>query len=274
MDDYFRANRELWDAWATLHTGPTADPTHYNRAKFLAGDSTLKAFERNEMGDVAGKSLLHLQCHFGMDTLSWARLGANVTGLDFSPVAIEQAEKLRDEAGLSGNFVCSNVYDALGALQEKFEIVYTSFGAIGWLPDLTRWAQVIAHFLKPGGMFYMAEFHPFAYVFDNSDTAEELTFRYPYFHGGEVVAETSQGSYGSSGGHPEMPEYGWDHAIGEIVTALASAGLRLEFLHEFPFNIMRWFPFMERREDGCWHLTKHDKMIPLLYSLKATMPAS
>ena len=272
MDDYIAANRALWDVWAELHTGPTADPKIYNSAKFRAGGVSLNSLEREELGDVAGKSLLHLQCHFGMDTLSWARLGANVTGLDFSPNAITQAEKLRDETGLQGNFVCSSVYDAPDALQGQFDIVYTSYGVIGWLPDLTKWAQFIAHFLRPGGTFYMAEFHPFAYVFDNSGAAENLTFRYPYFHDGAVIAETSQGSYGSSGGHRVLPEYGWDHSIGELVTALSAAGLRLEFLHEFPFNIIRWFPFMERRADGYWHLTQNEKMIPLLYSLKATAP--
>ena len=272
MDEYIAANRELWNAWAELHTGPTVTPGHYDRAAFLAGNINLRSIDREELGDVAGKSLLHLQCHFGMDTLSWARLGAEVTGLDFSPKAIAEAEKLRDAAGLTGKFVCSSVYDAPDALQGQFDLVYTSYGVIGWLPDLTKWAQVIAHFLKPGGTFYMAEFHPFAYVFDNSDTAENLTFRYPYFHGGEVIAEIAEGSYGSIGGHSPMPEYGWDHSIGEIVTALASAGLRLEFLHEFPFSVMRWFPFMEPREDGYWHLTKNEKMIPMLYSLKATAP--
>ncbi len=270
MNEYLSANRELWDAWAELHTGPTANPEIYDRAEFLAGGGSLHSIERGEMGDVAGKSLLHLQCHFGMDTLSWARLGASVTGLDFSPKAIAQAEKLRHETGLTANFVCASVYDAPDAITEKFDIVYTSYGVIGWLPDLTRWAQVIAQFLNPGGTFYMAEFHPFAYVFDNSGAAENLTFRYPYFHDGQVIAETSQGPYGASGRHAEIPEYGWDHSIGEIVTALASAGLRIEFLREFPYNLIRWFPFMERRDDGYWHLTKNEKMIPLLYSLKAT----
>ena len=270
MNEYIAANRELWNVWAELHSNLPAGSEHYDRAKFLGGESALHTLEREELGDVAGKSLLHLQCHFGMDTLSWARLGAIVTGLDFSPKAIEEADKLRDEAGLAGNFVCSSVYDAPGVLQGQFDIVYTSYGVIGWLPDLTKWAQVIAHFLKPGGTFYMAEFHPFAYVFDNSGAAENLTFRYPYFHGGEVIAEMSQGSYADRSANITLPEYGWDHSIGEIVTALASAGLRLRFLHEFPFSVTRWFPFMERRADGCWHLTKNEKMIPLLYSLKAS----
>ena len=272
MDEYFAANRELWNTWAELHTGPTADPKHYNLEAFRAGASSLHSIERDELGDVAGRSLLHLQCHFGMDTLSWARLGAKVTGLDFSPIAIEQAEKLRDETNLEANFVCCSVYDAPDVLQGQFDIVYTSYGAIGWLPDLTKWAAVITHFLAPGGTFYIAEFHPFAYIFDSGDAVTDFTFRYPYFHGGEVIAETSQGSYGSSGGHQTLTEYAWDHSIGEIVTALASAGLRIEFLHEFPFNVMRWFPFMEQREDGYWHLTQNEKMIPMLYSLKATKP--
>ena len=270
MDAYFDDNRELWNALAEINSGPTTDREVYDLQAFRAGGSSLKSFETEELGDVAGKSLLHLQCHFGMDTLSWARLGATVTGLDFSPKAIAAAEKLRDETGLNAEFVCANVYDAPNVLQGRFDIVYTSFGAICWLPDLTRWAQIIAQFLKPGGTFYMAEFHPFAYVFNSDDATEDLTFRYPYFHGGQVVTEISEGSYADRSADIRLPAHSWDHSIGEIITALASVGLRIAFLHEYPFNLIRWFPFMERGADGYWRLTKHDKMIPMLYSLKAT----
>ena len=178
MDDYKKANLALWNEWAHLHAGSA----FYDVEGFKAGKTSLNPLEMEELGNVAGKTLLHLQCHFGLDSLSWARLGASVTGVDFSDQAIALARSLSQEVGLEAEFVCSDIYELPQVLAGQFDIVYTSYGVLAWLPDLKNWAAVIAHFLKPGGVFFIAEFHPFAMVFDNSETATGLRIQYPYFH--------------------------------------------------------------------------------------------
>src|SRR5438552_420487 len=176
MDDHTSANRANWDAWAAIN----AASANYDVAGFKAGKLSLNRIERGELGDVAGKSLLHLQCHFGIDTLSWARLGARVTGIDFSAPAIDLARSLAAELDVEGRFVVSTVEDLPANLDGDFDVVYTSRGAIWWLADLERWADVIAHFLRPDGVFYITEFHPILMTFDESETATPK-IRYPYF---------------------------------------------------------------------------------------------
>jgi len=177
MDDYTRTNLDHWNELVSLH----AQSKFYDLQSFKAGNSTLKPIEVEELGDVAGKSLLHLQCHFGLDTLSWARRGAQVTGADFSDQAIALAQSLSQELEIKANFVCSNLYDLPNVLSGEFDIVYTSYGVLCWLSDLGRWGKIIAHFLKPDGVFYIVEFHPFTHVFDNEDNATDLRVVYPYF---------------------------------------------------------------------------------------------
>ena len=225
-----------------------------------------------ELGNVAGKTLLHLQCHFGLDSLSWARLGARVTGVDFSDQAIALARSLSQEVGLEAEFVCSDIYELPQVLAGQFDIVYTSYGVLAWLPDLKNWAAVIAHFLKPGGVFFIAEFHPFAMVFDNSETATGLRIQYPYFHPAEPYKFDVQGSYIDRQAEVNQKvEYEWDHSLGEIVDALLAAGLRLEFLHEYPYCTYAMFPsLMEQCSDGMWRLKEGDGSIPLMFSIRAS----
>jgi len=161
MDEYLAANRALWDEWTAIHE----TSSFYDLEAFKAGGSRLRDYEVDEVGDVTGKSLLHLQCHFGIDTLSWARLGARVTGADFSDRAIELGRSLAAELRLDATFVRSDLYDLPSVLDGQFDVVYTSRGVLGWLPDLGRWAGVVAHFLRPGGVFYMTEIHPVAQAF-------------------------------------------------------------------------------------------------------------
>ena len=152
--DYFNINKSLWNGKTAIHV----KSDFYDVESFKKGKSSLNFIELEALGDVKGKSILHLQCHFGLDTLSWARLGANVTGVDFSDKAIDYARSLNSELGLNAKFILSNVYDLKNNLDEKFDIVFTSYGTIGRLPDLNRWADVVSHFLKPGGTFFMVEF--------------------------------------------------------------------------------------------------------------------
>src|SRR5271154_4600307 len=178
MDERLKANLDAWNQMAGIHAASRG----YRLAEFKAGENVLKPIELREVGDVRGKSLLHLQCHFGLDTMSWARLGAEVTGLDFSDEAIKLARSLSDELRIPARFICADIYDTASVIDDTFDVVFTSYGAITWLPDLRRWAQIIAHTLKPGGFFYIADLHPFASIFNNEDHASTLAIQYPYFH--------------------------------------------------------------------------------------------
>lgn len=265
MDEFLSANRQLWDDWTDLHE----KSKFYDMQEFLAGDSRLDSVEL-ELGEVAGKSLLHLQCHFGMTTLSWARRGAQVTGADFSEKAIALARRLSAETGLSANFVCANLYDLPTALTGEFDFVFTSHGVLAWLPDLPKWGAVIAHFLKRGGTFYIVEAHPSAYVFDDDDQATDLRVRYPYFHAAEPVRSDIQGSYADRGADYRGVEYFWTHSLSDILNALLAAGLRIDSFREYPKVSWKMYPFMEIDLDGWWHLPARFPALPLMFSLKAT----
>jgi SAM-dependent methyltransferase len=263
MDEYRRANRALWNEWTQIH----ARGNTYGLEDFKAGKNKLHPLEINEVGPVAGKSLLHLQCHFGLDTLTWARLGAQVTGVDFSDEAINLARSISAECAIPGRFICCDLYDLPNHLDDTFDIVFTSYGVLTWLPDLAAWAQLVARYLKPEGLFYIAEFHPTSYIFD--ETASELRITYPYFNP-EVEAYPVQGSYADHEAVVHQPvEYGWTHTLGEVITSLIQAGLSLEFVHEFPFNIYKGFAFLEQADDGYWYLPGKAQTIPFLYSIRA-----
>jgi 2-polyprenyl-3-methyl-5-hydroxy-6-metoxy-1,4-benzoquinol methylase len=269
LDDYFNANRALWDEYAQIH----ARSKFYDLEGFKAGRNSLQSFEIEELGYVAGKSLLHLQCHFGLDTLSWARMGAKVTGVDFSEKAIELAEKLALELDLDAQFICANVYELPQVLQGKFDIVYTSGGVLIWLPDLPRWAQVIAHFLKKGGTFYIAEIHPFSQVFDGQAGLTELRLKYPYFPPAGPLVFGVEGSYADREARiNQKVDYEWVHTMSDVLNALIAAGLHIEFMHEFPFTIYAQIPdLMEQGSDGLWRLREGGDSVPLLFSLKASL---
>jgi SAM-dependent methyltransferase len=269
VDEFVEANRRLWNEWAHIN----AASEFYDVEGFKRGGTRLRPYEIEEVGDVAGKDLLHLQCHIGLDTLSWARLGANVTGADFSSEAIELARKLATELDLPARFVCADLPDLPSKLRGDFDIVYTSRGVLGWLPDLADWAGVAAHFVRPGGFLYVTEAHPLLWTFDDDEEVRELRFRYSYF-GGEPLAFPTQGSYADRTAQVREPmEYGWNHSLGEIVTLLAEAGLRVEFLRELPF--VDWpVPFLVQRDDGTWRLPEGQPELPLFFSLKARKPAA
>src|SRR3954471_20257493 len=267
MNDYTHANKKLWNRWAELH----ARSEFYDVPGFKAGRSSLLPVELEEMGDVQGKSLLHLQCHFGMDTLSWARLGAMVTGVDFSEKAIGIAQSLSDEVGIEATFVQSDIYELPQNLSGQFDVVFTSYGVLWWLPDLQAWAQVVAHFLNPGGTFLLVESHPIGHIFD-PDAPNELKVKYPYFHRAEPIRFEVEGSYAVSDPDFKGVEYGWLHSVSEIVNALIAAGLRIESLREYAALPWRQFAFMQHGDDGLWRLPESMGEIPLLFSLKASAP--
>ena len=270
-NEYIDANRRHWDEVTPIHVASE----FYDVASFKAGRSKLKPVELAELGDVRGKSLLHLQCHFGMDTLSWARdEGAIVTGVDFSEPAVEQARALAGELRIKARFIHSNVYDLPDVLDERFDIVFTSYGVLGWLPDIARWARVAAHFVRPGGTFYIVEFHPFVNVFDETPGVDDLYVKYPYFELPEPFKDDSGADYADpSTALAHTTTYWFPHSLGDVVSSLIDAGLRIEHLHEFPFSTYQFLPFTQRMPDGTVRLTKHDGSVPLLYSIRATKPA-
>jgi SAM-dependent methyltransferase len=285
---YYEANRARWDESVPIHAASAG----YDLEGFLRGEKTLYPVEMDEVGDVRGKSLLHLQCHFGMDTLNWARLGAKVTGLDFSGAAVERARQLAAEIGIEdATFVQANVYDAPQALNEQFDIIYTGIGALCWLPDIRRWAQVVASLLKPGGFVYLYEGHPVLWALDNERGDDQLVLREPYFETEKPTEFIGEYTYVDGPPLKNTLDYEWNHGLGEIVTALIEAGLRLEFLHEHREVAWKALPALVSIESAttepkapnaaaryarrdAWQLppTQRD-LCPLMYSLKATRPA-
>ena len=275
MDAPIESNRALWDAWTRINVASS----FYDVEGFVAGrDPDLDRIARAGPGDVRGKTLLHLQCHFGMDTIRWARQGAVVTGADFSAPAIEAARALAARMGVPATFVESDVYDLPQRLDGRFEVVFTSHGVLGWLPDLDRWARVVAHFLAPGGIFYVVEAHPVMLCFDDRLTEPDLRLLYPYFQGAEPIRETHPGNYADPDAPIESVEHVWIHTVADIIGALLRAGLRIESFDEYPFVGWRFFPWMEQGADGWWRLPAHAGVphgaasLPLMFSLKARRP--
>ncbi|MBI3159705.1 MAG: methyltransferase domain-containing protein [Chloroflexi bacterium] len=267
IDSYRRTNQTLWDAYTDIHK----DSESYDLAAFKAGQTTLYRVELEELApEVAGKTMLHLQCHFGRDSMMWARLGAQVTGVDFSPKAIALARELNAELGLDCRFVEANVVDMDGVLDEQFDIVFTSYGVLTWLDDLSAWARTVAHYLKPGGVFYIVEFHPIGMMLD--ETRDDFGFNFPYFQSPQPLRFVNEGSYAAAFKEGETrAAYEWPHPMSEIVSALGAAGLRIEHLHEFDFSIYPMVPWLEGAGEE-WRIPAGWPQLPLMFSIRATKP--
>lgn len=266
-DDWRDTNRKRWDERVPIHLAGD----FYDLDAFRAGEDTLRDFELAEVGDVRGKSLLHLQCHIGLDTLSWARHGAaRVVGLDFSEPAVEAARDLAAELGLTAEratFVAADVYDAAQAVPDSsYDIVYTGVGALGWLPDVGRWAETAASLVAPGGFLYLAEFHPLTDILDD---ATGTRVEHDYF-ARDAWVDDRPGGYADDGTptvHNRSVE--WQHPLGDVVSALAAAGLRVDFLRERDTTLFARFGTLERRE-GVYRFPVDRPRVPLMYSLKAS----
>ncbi|HEY2915701.1 MAG TPA: class I SAM-dependent methyltransferase [Candidatus Limnocylindrales bacterium] len=265
------SNRRLWDEWTGIHAGSS----FYDVAAFRAGGIRIADHERAEIGPVAGLRLLHLQCHFGLDTLSWARLGASVTGVDFSPRAIALARSLAADLGIAAQFVESDIYRLPAVLDGTFDLVYTSNGVLGWLPEIGPWAEVVARYVRPGGRFYLLEVHPVVLALaDEGVEPGELRLAYPYWEHRDPIEVATQGSYADRTARIDTPrEFGWDRSLGEIVTALVTAGLRIDRLTEYPF--LNWaHPVLVADGEGRYRLPPGTKgELPLMFSVLASKPA-
>ena len=251
--NYFEMNRIGWDRRVKAHIGSV----FYDVNGFLAGKTSLREIELGELGDVAGRSMLHLQCHFGLDTLSWTRMGASCTGVDISPVAIEQAKSLAQKTGLDARFICSDIYGFQRGAVDPYDVVFTSYGAVCWLPDLRLWADVVSSNLAMGGIFYMVEFHPI----------NDLLAGYSYFTT-EVPDVEEKGTYTENGADAVAEMATWAHPFSNVVNALVSHGLQMERMNEFPFSPYNCFDGMEEREPGRFYLSHRGHDVPIVYSLR------
>lgn len=265
MDDrwseYFEANRRMWDERVPIHVGSR----FYDVEGFRAGASTLRDFELEALGDVTGRSLVHLQCHFGLDSLSWARLGAEVTGLDFSAPAVAAAAGLAEELGLAATFVEGNVYDAPAVLGRRFDIVYTGLGALCWLPDIESWADVVAALVRPGGTVFVAEFHPLSDILGDDD----LTIERPYFQGREPSRWDEGGSYADPEADTRFNvSFEWTQPVSRVIDSLARRGLVLERFEEYDYTLFPRWPILERHPGEIYRLPAGVPSLPLMYSAK------
>ena len=264
MEKFYRANLKRWNELVDIH----AWSEEYDLEGFLKGESSLHSPELEALGDVSGKRLLHLQCHFGLDTLSWARLGAQVTGVDFSENAIQLARHLAERLRIPARFIRCNVYDLPEFIDEEFDIVYTSYGVINWLHDVFRWGEIVSRYLSSGGTFFMAEFHPFLGVFE--EEGSELLIRYPYWHSPEPDYFEPVGTYADREAVLEnRGNYEWAHPLSDVVNSLIKAGLTLRELKEYPYSVDEIFSIMETGADGYRRFKRKEYQIPLMFSLKA-----
>ena len=260
-DNYFDINKATWNDKVKVH----AKSDMYDLEAFKTGKSSLMSYELEALGDVFGKSLLHLQCHFGQDTLSWSRMGAKCTGIDLSDEGIKLAQNLNDELKLDAEFICCNVLDTSKYVKDTFDIVFTSYGVIGWLPDLKPWGKMIAERLKKGGTFFMAEFHPIVWMFDYLD--HKPIMKYGYMQD-EVIYEEYEGTYADETSKMLSKEYGWNHGLSEVVNSLIEAGLHIEYLKEFdesPYDVL---PNLVKTDSEMF--TTEEKLYPLIFTLKAS----
>ena len=261
QNKYFETNKATWNEKVKVHSKSDM----YDLQVFKAGKSSLMPYELKALGDVKGKSLLHLQCHFGQDTLSWSRLGATCVGVDLSDEGIKLAKEINAELELDANFVCCNVLDTSSYVDETFDIVFTSYGVIGWLPDLKPWGKMIAERLKPGGIFYMVEFHPIVWMFDYLEGKPVMKYGYMQ---DDVIYEEYEGTYANTNSKMVSKEYGWNHGLSEVINALTEAGLHIDYLNEYdesPYNVL---PDLIETDSGMF-VTK-DKLYPLIFEVKAS----
>lgn len=260
--NYLDLNRSSWNKRTDIHYSSD----FYDVKGFLAGNTSLKNIELELLGDISGKKILHLQCHFGQDTLSLARMGAHLTGVDLSDRAIERANELAKTIGSESRFICCDIYDLPNHLDEKFDIVFTSYGTIGWLPDLEKWACIIRRYLKPGGQFIFVEFHPVVWMFD--DDFKDVT--YNYFNK-EMILETEVGTYADRNADIHGDYVMWNHDMSELINALISNGLQIDQLDEFDYSPYNCFKHTTEDEPGKFRIAHLGNKIPMTYSIKATL---
>ena len=260
VQNYIKINRKLWNDKTDVHF----DSEFYDVKTFLAGRNSLNPIEINLLGDIRDKSLLHLQCHFGMDTISLSRLGAHPVGVDFSDKAIKKAKELAALCKSNATFIQSDIYRLESHLDEQFDILFTSYGAVGWLPDMNEWARIVSRYLKSGGIFVMVEFHPVLWMF--SDDFSEI--QYDYFNTGAIVEEI-QGTYADRNAQLNNESVSWNHPLSEVLGSLLRHGLTIDIFQEHDYSPYDCFDKVVKIEDNKYQIPGLEGKIPMLYSIRA-----
>jgi 2-polyprenyl-3-methyl-5-hydroxy-6-metoxy-1,4-benzoquinol methylase len=258
------ANMNCWDAVTPYHV----TSAFYDHESFMKGKSTLNSIELELLGDVLGKEILHLQCHFGQDTISLQRMGASATGLDFSEKAITEARQCAQKLNLPVDFHCLNVYQLSENLNgRQFDIVFTSYGVLGWLPDLDRWAAQVSSALKPGGRLVLVEFHPVVWMMDY----DLNTIAYDYFNSGSIH-ELQQGTYADPSAPVSKETFSWNHSLEDSIQSLITHGLQISQFREYNYSPYNCFRNMSEQEPGKFRITHLKHRIPMLFALEAFKP--
>jgi len=264
-NNYIEINRQSWNNRTDIHI----KSEFYDLNSFTKGKTSLNSIELELLGDVNGKTILHLQCHFGQDTISLSRLGAEVTGVDLSDKAIESAKQIAKDAKSNVHFICCDIYDLPNHLDQKFDIVFTSYGTIGWLPDLDKWAKIVSQYVKPNGQFVFVEFHPVVWMFD--DNFKNIT--YNYFKSGAIV-ESESGTYADKSADITLDSVTWNHSLGEVISSLLKNGFEIISFDEFDYSPYNCFNKTIEFETKKYRIEHLDNKIPMVYSIVATKKSS
>lgn len=264
MENYIKINRHSWNSKVAIHL----ESEFYDNESFIKGRSSLNEIELDLLDDLAGKSILHLQCHFGQDTISLARKDARVTGVDFSEEAIAAATEMAQKTGAEVDFICCDIYDLPNHLDRTFDIVFTSYGTIGWLPDINKWAEIVNQFLRPGGKFVFVEFHPVVWMFD--DDFEKV--KYNYFNDGPI-SETLEGTYAEVDAEISLDYVMWNHGLEEVIMSLINQQLTIASFQEYDYSPYNCFKGMTEVKPGQYRIKKMGKKLPMVYALIAKKSA-
>lgn len=259
--DYLNLNKQLWNKRTEIHF----NSDFYNVNEFLKGKNSLNPIELELLGDITDKKILHLQCHFGLDTISLSRLGAKATGVDFSDKAIEKARLLTKNTGTDTRFIECDIYNLPNVLCEQFDLVFTSYGTIGWLPNMSQWAQLVHHFLKPGGRFVMVEFHPVLWMFSNDFKHIEFNYMDP-----NPIVEELQGTYTDQNASIKSTSVCWNHGLGTVLDSLINTGLVITSFNEYNFSPYNCFENTVAVEKGKYQIKGLENKLPMLYAITAT----
>lgn len=258
--DYKKINKESWNKRTAVHY----DSDFYRVEQFIKGGTSLNSIELDLLGDLTGKKVLHLQCHFGQDTISLERMGAIVTGVDLSDAAITKAQELAQKTGSNARFICCDIFDLPQHLDAQFDLVFTSYGTIGWLPDINRWAGIVQRYTQPNGRFVMAEFHPVVWMFD--DDFNQV--KYNYFNDGPIV-ESLDGTYAKKDADLTAQYVTWNHSMSSVIQALIDQGFSIEALQEFDYSPYDCFSRTVQFEPNKFRIKHMQDKIPMVYALKA-----
>ena len=263
MDDYKKINKAAWNLKTNIHI----NSEFYDNESFLKGKSSLKHIELELLGDINGKSILHLQCHFGQDTISLSRLGGKVTGIDLSDKAINYAQNMAKGLKTDTQFICSDIYELPNVLDNKFDVVFTSYGVIGWLPDMEQWAKIVAHYLKPGGQFIMVEFHPVVWMFDD----DFKSIDYSYFKGAEII-EQLEGSYADRNATINYSTITWTHSLSEVIYNLIRAGIHITKFEEYNYSPYNCFKHTIQVDKDKYRIRHLSNKLPMTYAITGVKP--